>query len=1018
MTIEEMSHFDKDKRRRQIIVKDTIFVFMAYCITQFAALIAHIFKFSSISYKEILFVTSFTLGFTVCFLILIRLKKTITTGFANFIILGQFGVWLVMYTVWFFTLREIRVMALFFALMALIFLISNSRFIQSLSIAIGAAIIQIVGSYYAIFHLGQPGSFGQEVFFAGCFLPSAVFIAFLSEHYARQRAEIKKAKRIAEQNHDALLDEIHKTNRINIDLEKAEAKYRSIFDNAVEGIFLIVPTEDRFISVNSSLAKMAGYNSPEEMISSITDIPGQLFADPDDHKTIADILKINNEIVGFETEFYRKDSTVFFGSFSARKVFDSDSMFMHYEGTLIDFTDRIKREKAEREREAAEASNRTKSEFLTNMSHEIRTPLNGIIGMTEIAMDTNLDNNQQEIVNVINHESEILLNLINDILDFSKIEAKHYELEAINFDIRVLIEDLAQSFSMRSEKKGLEIVTFLSPDVPSRIVGDPGRLRQIIANLVGNALKFTDKGEVFIKVEMVEDLGESVVLKFSVRDTGIGISEEHQHKVFDLFTQADGTTTRRYGGTGLGLAISKSIVEMMEGDIGVKSTMGKGSTFFFTAIFTKTKDQKSFSVSEDVDLEGLRVLVVDDNETNRLILMDFLKRWGCNPVDSTGGEKVISKLRAADGADEPFELILMDFFMPEMDGFELSRRIRAIDSLKKTPIIMLTSRGNVGEARVSMDIGIQGYLLKPVRRDTLKKAIMSVMSLMKKKEFENLERLVTRHTIDEDFRKDIQLLLVEDYPTNQQVATRHLSKAGYQVDVAENGQQAVSAYKRKHYDLILMDIQMPVKDGYDATNEIRQWEDTLYREGFTVEISRIPIIALTAHATIGYRQRCIEAGMDDYLSKPLRREELVDMVDKWVGQKISTEEEIQGINQTAEVPEDDTAGNTGCPIDLDRAMNEFDSDMGFIRELVGGFLKNMKKQLEIIRTGIQKGDAEAARREAHSIKGGSLNIYADDLSRVALEMENLGKTGDVGDGMEILLRLENEFKRLDEYYNG
>ncbi len=522
-----------------------------------------------------------------------------------------------------------------------------------------------------------------------------------------------------------------------------------------------------------------------------------------------------------------------------KQVFDAIAIL---KGDVDDlFQDRKRAEALQQAKFEAEAANLAKSDFLAKMSHEMRTPLNGIIGMAELAMETILDDNQRNILNTINTEANSLLGLISNVLDFSKIEVGKLELEEIPFDLRILIEEVTNSMALRAEQKGLEFISFLSPDVPSLLIGDPGRLRQILNNLASNAIKFSHEGEIYIKGEMAEDLGDRAKIRFLVKDTGIGIPKDKQAVIFESFTQADGSTTRKYGGTGLGTTISKQLVEMMGGEIGVESPSdcelripdsglkkskigGPGSTFWFTVFFTKQPEEKAVLQKEDVDLSGLRVLVVDDSQTNRFIIVEYLRSWGCHPVEASEGKEALSILRKSVLSKDPFNLILTDIQMSEMSGFDLATEIRTSEALKEIPIIALTSAGRRGDGKKCRDIGIDGYLNKPIKKDDLYKAIISVLGLFMEDKVQISPKLVTIHTIAEDYRKKAQILLVEDYPTNQQVAMRHLQGAGYHVDLAENGQQAVKMYKRKHYDIILMDIQMPVMDGYEATKTIRNLE--------------------------------------------------------------------------------------------------------------------------------------------------------------------------------------------------
>jgi CheY-like chemotaxis protein/HPt (histidine-containing phosphotransfer) domain-containing protein len=592
-----------------------------------------------------------------------------------------------------------------------------------------------------------------------------------------------------------------------------------------------------------------------------------------------------------------------------------------------------------------------------------------------------------------------------------------------------MIEDVANSNAFRAEQKGLEFISFLSPDVPSRLIGDPGRLRQILVNLSGNALKFTHKGEIYIKAEMAEELEETVKIRFSVKDTGIGIPKDRQAAIFRSFTQADGSTTRQYGGTGLGTTISKQLVELMGGEIGVESDEGKGSTFWFTSIFTKEKEKEPILlVRKEFDLSNLRVLVVDDNRTNRFILMEYLRSWGCIPVEATCGKEALSVLRDAVSSKEPFGLILTDIQMPRMSGFDLAREIRKIKALKEVPIIALSSAGTRGDGKICRDIGIEGYLTKPIRRDDLHTAIISVLGLSMGKEVETAPKLVTRHTIAEDSRGKIQILLAEDYPTNQQIALRHLHGAGYQADLAEDGQKALEACKRKQYDLILMDIQMPVIDGYEATKAIRDLEKSLVtghsskgkdstndkwqmtNDGSTA--TRVPIIAMTAHALKGAREKCLEAGMDDYIAKPLSRKKLLAMVEKWTKTIADSGLRIADLKSEIENPKSEMQR---APMNFEKAIEEFEGDREFLMEVLNGFLDNVRAQIGTIRQAISDGDAEVVRGEAHSIKGGAANLTADELSRIVFELENIGKSGLLEGGTEVLERLEREFHRLEVY---
>ena len=805
------------------------------------------------------------------------------------------------------------------------------------------------------------------------------------------------------------LDDLFQERRLTEEsLRKSEEKYRTVLESIEDGYFE-VDLAGNFIFFNDSLCRILGYSKDELM-----GMNNRQYTDEENAKTLFQafnsVYKTGKPYKAFDWKLIRKDGTKRYVEASVSLVKNTEGQPIGFRGVARDISERKRTEILEQEMIKAEASNQAKSEFLAKMSHEIRTPLNGIIGMAELAMDDDLDENQRNIFQVITKEADSLLSIINEVLDFSKIEAGKFELEEIPFDLRHLIEDVANSFAYRAEQKGLRFISFLGPDVPDQLIGDPSRLRQILVNLAGNALKFTNEGEIYIKGELGEDPEDRVKIRVSVKDTGIGISKDKQATIFESFIQADGSTTRKYGGTGLGTTIAKQLVEMMGGEIGLESEEGKGSTFWFTAVFTKQEEKKPILTGKEFDLSKLKVLVVDDNQTNRFILTEYLRSWGCLPVETMGGKEALLILRDSVSSEEPFDLILTDFEMPEMSGFDLAMEIKTIENLKEVPIIVLTSAGRKGDGKSCREIGINGYLTKPIRQDDLRKAIVSVLGLSMGQDIGTLPELVTRHTVAEDYRKEVWILLAEDYPTNQQVAMRHLQRAGYQVDLAENGQQAVEAYKRKSYDLILMDIQMPVMDGYEATHEIRKLEieksqiETEKRSthnSTTRPLNHLPIIiAMTAHAIEGYKERCLEAGMDDYIAKPLRRKELLTMVDKWTG--------------TIE----DRQSKGSAPMNFEKAVEEFEGDKEFLMEVLEGFLDNVRAQIETIHHAISNGDAEVVWKEAHSIKGGAANLTADKLSKIAFELEKVGKSSTLEEGGEVLERLQKEFYRLENFARG
>jgi len=756
-------------------------------------------------------------------------------------------------------------------------------------------------------------------------------------------------------------------------LRESENKYKRIIE-AIDDGYYEIDLEHRFTFFNDSMCRIIGY-SREEM-------SGMIFKSFEKFYLADKISKV------FEWNFTDTDGSKVIFESSVSVIKDSEGKVIGFRGLLRDVTQRKKEQALEQAKLAAEVANKAKGEFLANMSHEIRTPLNSIIGLIELILDTNLTTEQREDLDVVISAAYALLSVINDILDFSKIEAGKLELEYSLFNLRDFLGESLRIMAAKSHDKGIELAYRVLPDVPDQLTGDPSRLRQVILNLVGNAVKFTEKGEIIVTVRCKEKNDSKACLHFSVHDTGIGIPKEKQEHIFTAFEQADSSISRKFGGTGLGLTISTQLVNLMQGNLWLESEPGKGSIFHFTAWFTVRSDEDyAYELLSDIDVSGIKTLVVDDNESNRNIIKEMLESWKMEAETVSGMIEAQEVVSRAEKEKKPFILNIIDSDMPVYDGFLLAEWIRdSSKSLYNNIIMMLTSSKNRNQEELHK-LDIKASVTKPIRPSDLLDAVIKTLNLSKSADEaqEIAEKLPAQDN-------PLKILVAEDTLFNQKFIFRLLSHRGHTPVIVENGLQVLEILKQESFDIILMDVQMPEMDGFEATAAIREKEK---ETGL-----HIPIIAMTAHSMKGDRENCLQAGMDDYVSKPVSSEVLFNsihtLVPKAVMKKITPEQPLFVRS-----------------VDRESLLNSFDNDWEFLTECVDMFVEEYPKMLEMLSEFLENNDFEGVRRTAHAIKGMMGNFQAHSVANTAFALEEMGRSQDLNESQQVFENLVRGTKAFE-----
>jgi PAS domain S-box-containing protein len=782
-------------------------------------------------------------------------------------------------------------------------------------------------------------------------------------------------------------------------LRRSEEKFRQMADNVQQVFWMTNAAATEILYVNPAYEVIWGrtceslYDNPMAWFEAI--VP-----EDQDHAIMAFQYQIRGKCNESEYRIRMPDGTEKWISDRAFPIRNEAGELIRVVGIAEDITRRKQADAAIREgKEAAEAANRAKSEFLANMSHEIRTPMNGVLGMAGLLLDTELTSEQRQYAEIMHSSGELLLTVINDILDFSKIEAHKLELEVADFDLRTVLEGVTRLLWAKAQEKGLDLGCLVAPGVPLRLRGDSGRLRQVLLNLGGNAVKFTARGEVMIHVRLEREASDSAVIAFSVQDTGIGIPASRRTDIFSPFTQVDGSTTRKYGGTGLGLAISRQLVDLLGGRIGVESEIGKGSTFRFTAAFEKQAAGLPSWREAMRTLHQARILTVGEHEASRLELAGWLRDKGCRLSEASGAEGALDMLGKAASEGDPYRVVLLDSAISPASGNDFFRRLQADPELRETTLILLTAPEPWSEAQWPHATGFASCIAKPVHQSRLYENLAVALE-RNLSDRVRLDRLPSRRRAHRKRKRPVRILVAEDNISSKQVALAILEKLGYQADVAANGKEALASLQKIPYDLVLMDCQMPEMNGYEAAGRIRDPQSGVVNP-------TVPIVALTAHAMKGDREECVAAGMNDYITKPVQSASLAAMIEKWLPEECGSVHSAAVSGNTAA----EAAAQSAPARAFDEAalLERLMGDGDLARTVIGTFLADMPQQLASLERYLTAGDAAAAKRQAHRIKGAAANVNGDTLQELACEMERAGEAGDLHAMLARLPELEQRF---------